>query len=223
MRIIPFALPNEDWATTWREFYRPIRISDRLIILPAWWDREAGFRDTQTNPDRVRVVRIEPGRAFGSGNHATTQLALRFLEERLLPGHRVLDFGAGSGILSFAAAALGAGPIVDIEIDGECEGNFLDNIRINGFEGRIEYRVGSSEMLKPIERFDVILCNILFQNAEPHLTKLARLLTDNGCLILSGYLIEECNAVRRRVEGSGLVVTSHSEQEEWGGLTAQRE
>jgi len=171
----------------------------------------------------VRVVRIEPGRAFGSGNHATTQLTLRFLEERLLPGHRVLDFGAGSGILSFAAAALGAGPIVGIEIDGECEDNFLDNIRINGFEGRIEYRVGSSEMLKPNERFDLILCNILFQNAEPHLTKIARQLADKGCLILSGYLTEESGAVRRRIQGTGLQVASHSEQEEWGALVAQRQ
>ena len=109
------------------------------------------------------------------------------------------------------------------EIDGECEDNFLDNIRINGFEGRIEYRVGSSEMLKPNERFDLILCNILFQNAEPHLTKIARQLADKGCLILSGYLTEESGAVRRRIQGTGLQVASHSEQEEWGALVAQRQ
>ena len=235
LRLAPFSLPDDDWVVRWKEFFWPIRVSQRIIILPAWWSEKDGLRHlglaaerkgrSQTDGEdreKIVIVRIEPGRAFGSGNHATTQLALCFLEEAVHRGTRALDFGAGSGILSFAAALLGAESVAAIEADGECFDNFSLNLRLNRLERRIDYRIGSSEMIRPRERFDVIVSNILFKNARPHLAAVAQHLAPEGEFLLSGFLSAEMDLVREHLEMIGLKIVETQVQEEWGAARVTR-
>ncbi|MBN1866918.1 50S ribosomal protein L11 methyltransferase [Candidatus Sumerlaeota bacterium] len=213
IRIEPISIPEEDWATRWRDFFRPIRVSPRLLILPAWW------KDADT-PEPI-VLRINPGRAFGSGTHATTRLSLRFLERLVRPGRSVLDFGAGSGILAFAARALGAGRVVAIEVDEDCLENYTENARINGVETEIDYRIGSSERLALGEVFDLVVCNALFDRVSPHFEALVEHLVPDGTFLYSGFLVSESETVTERLESLGLTVEQRENMEEWQAAVAR--
>ena len=221
LRLRPISVPGADWATLWREFFRPIRVSNRLLVLPAWWD------EAQARPlaEDAILLRIQPGGAFGSGTHATTQIALRMLESAVRPGDRVLDFGAGSGILSFAAAALGAESVVCVEIDPESLPNFEENLRLNPSRGgkeRIVYRVGSSERIGAGETFRVIACNALFRNVSPHFEALLRHLIPGGVFLYSGFLLSEREEVVGYLRGLGWTLSDFVSQEEWGGAAFSR-
>jgi ribosomal protein L11 methyltransferase len=221
LRLHPISVPGADWATLWREFFRPIRVSSRLLVLPAWWD------EAQARPlaEDAIVLRIQPGGAFGSGTHATTQIALRMLESAVRPGDRVLDFGAGSGILSFAAAALRAESVVCVEIDPESLSNFQENLRLNPSRGgkeRIIYRVGSSERIGADETFRLIACNALFPNVSPHFEALLRHLIPGGVFLYSGFLLSEREEVVSYLSGLGWTLAGFAEQEEWGGAAFSR-
>jgi ribosomal protein L11 methyltransferase len=276
----PLSTPDEDWAVLWKEFFRPIRVSEHMVIIPAWWDEgkalaelaaedatgrpppsvqggaeghletprggeSATGRQAVCSPSRVDrlphppgwepiVLRIVPGQAFGTGSHPTTQLCLRMMEKALRAGARVLDFGAGSGILSLAAVALGAQEVVAIEADPVCLENFEENARLNGdarlngearlngMEGRIDYRIGSSERLQDDERFDLIVVNALLHRVASHFDALAKHLAPEGRFIASGFLRDEVDEAKARLASAGLTVESMESQEEWSAALGRR-
>jgi len=224
LRLRPISLPDADWATLWREFFHPIRVSERLLVLPAWWDEAQARREAAPLAEDAIVLRIQPGSAFGSGTHASTQIVLRMLESAVRPGDRVLDFGAGSGILSFAAAALGAESVVCVEIDPESLPNFEENLRLNPSPGkeRIVYRIGSSERIGADETFRVIACNALFRNVSPHFGLLLRHVVPGGVFLFSGFLLSERETVVSYLSGLGCTLTGFTAQEEWGGAAFSR-
>ena len=100
---------DQDWESAWKQFFKPLRVGRRLVVKPSW-------EEYAPRPDDL-VLELDPGMAFGTGAHPTTQLCLEVLEDVVRPGERVLDFGTGSGILALAAARLGAGPVVGLDID----------------------------------------------------------------------------------------------------------
>ncbi|MFP4382058.1 MAG: 50S ribosomal protein L11 methyltransferase [Candidatus Sumerlaeia bacterium] len=216
----PLALPAVDWAVLWREFFQPVRVSDRILVVPEWWDMAAVEKSGDfALPDDGVLLRMLPGQAFGSGTHPTTQLALRWLDRTVEPGMRMLDFGAGSGILSFAAALLGAQSIVAVEVDGESEENFHDNLALNPLPhacSGIDFRIGSSERVGGDERFELVVCNALFHRVSDHFETLAAHLVSGGQFLYSGYLREESDQVRNFFGGLGLVVEAEDALEEWG-------
>jgi ribosomal protein L11 methyltransferase len=240
IRIEPVSIPDEDWATLWKEFFRPSRVSRRLLVLPAWWDADscgagvppALFSDDDAGrmpapqssaPSAPEIVlRINPGRAFGSGTHATTQLSLRLLDRFVERGQRVLDFGSGSGILAFAARALGAGRTVAIEVDEDCIENYTENAQINGMEGSIDCRIGSSERIAVGEEFDLIVCNALFDRVSAHFGALIEHLAPGGLFLYSGFLQSESETVSARIEGLGLVIEKRENLEEWQAVAARK-
>ena len=219
--LTPFSIPDEDWATLWKDFFRPVQIGKRLLVLPAWWDEADGLRQTAMAKGDAVILRMDPGRAFGSGTHATTQLALRFLESNLTAGPRVLDYGSGSGILSFAAASLGAGPIIAVEIDEDCIDNFRDNARLNHKEGRIDYRIGSVDVLRPDEKFDLIICNVLFSRVKDLVPAMLDHLAPQGLFVFSGFLISETAEMDETLQSAGFEVIESLTQEEWGAALAR--
>ncbi len=223
--VAPLATPNADWATQWKDFYRPVAISERLRIEPAWWGAEHAEKSVASGSEAPLVVRIEPGQAFGSGTHATTRVCLRLMDRVVRPGMRVLDFGAGSGILAFAAGALKASEVVAVEIDPETRENFEENLRLNQAligDAVMDHRIGSSETLREGETFDLILCNSLFHRVSDHLPIIARYLKADGIFVYSGFLVEEREQILDFfTRQMGMRVETERDEEEWGGLVCR--
>ncbi|MBW1760131.1 MAG: 50S ribosomal protein L11 methyltransferase [Deltaproteobacteria bacterium] len=174
-------VPSQDWATEWRRGFSAQRIGKRLLLHPSW---EA----VQGEPDDV-VLTIDPENAFGSGDHETTRLVLRLLDQWVAGGERVLDVGCGSGVLSIAALRLGAASAIAVDIDEDAVVVARRNAEINGVAERIE---ASARPLQDIDgAYDIVLANIetrvLVHMPEPLQGRLAA----GGILILSGILRAE--------------------------------
>jgi ribosomal protein L11 methyltransferase len=174
-------VPSEDWATEWRRGFGAQRIGKRLLLHPSW---EA----VQSDPDDV-VLTIDPENAFGSGDHETTRLVLRLLDQRVAGGERVLDVGCGSGVLSIAALRLGAASAVAVDIDEDAVIVARRNAEINGVAERIE---ASARPLQDIGgAYDIVLANIETRILVHMPDPLQACIAAGGILILSGILRAE--------------------------------
>jgi ribosomal protein L11 methyltransferase len=176
-----------NWVEAWKQHYQPIPVGRRLVIIPAWLETATSGRIP---------IRIEPGMAFGTGTHPTTQLCLELLEENLRPGEPVIDVGCGSGILSIAAIRLGASRALGVDIDAQAIPNADENAAINGIADLLEIGVGSvGEVLAgkfSMRQAPVVTANLL----SPILVRLledglADVVAPGGRLILSGILEEQ--------------------------------
>ena len=209
------SVADEDWAHGWQQHFPPLRIGSKLLIRPSWCEEPCAPADI--------VLTLDPGRAFGTGTHATTALCLEViarLADGPLPPRRVLDVGAGSGILALAAAALGAETVLACEIDPEACQVAVENIAVNGFADRITVTTTPLEQLPG--RFDLVLANILAgENIRlaPHL--LAHL-NPGGHLALSGILIEQEPQVTVAFAALPLELVTIDRREEWSCLVYRR-
>lgn len=200
-RIRPLPEPQyrpvkeEDWAEAWKEHYHPIAVGSKLIIVPAWLD----------SPDQNRIpIRLDPGMAFGTGTHPSTQLCLELLEETVKPDDTAIDVGCGSGILSIAALKLGARSALGVDIDPQAVHITRENAEMNGVSGHMEVGTGSvGEILAGdflIRQADVVLANIL----APVITHLfgeglGDLVAPGGLMILAGIIEEQWDEVEDRL------------------------
>ena len=138
-------LREEDWAEAWKAFFPVLRVSRRLVICPAWRSYRARAGEA--------VIRLDPGMAFGTGQHPTTLMCLRALEETVRPGADVLDLGAGSGILALAAARLGAASVLALDTDPLAVRAARENVRLNGLEAIVRVEEGTlKDGLRPLRR-----------------------------------------------------------------------
>lgn len=230
-RIQPLPTPQyrqidqTNWAEAWKQHYKPIAIGKNLIIIPAWLD----------NPEPSRVaIRIDPGMAFGTGTHPTTQLCLELIEEylpkksQLQPGIDVIDLGCGSGILSIAALKLGARRALGVDIDADAIRASQENARTNLVSENFELGIGSLEDLLskkfPFHKAPIVLANIL----APVIIRLfeeglGELITPDGVLILSGILDEQANDVQAAFEIQGLTLVEKRQIGDWVALAVQKE
>ncbi|HEY5523686.1 MAG TPA: 50S ribosomal protein L11 methyltransferase [Desulfuromonadaceae bacterium] len=186
------AVNSEDWSSSWKVHFKPLRVGKRLLIVPTW--EEA----TQLPGDLV--IRIDPGMAFGTGGHETTRLCLELLEivmegGPLLTVPSLLDLGTGSGILAIAASLLGAGRILALDIDPDAVVVARDNLALNGLSDSVE--CGTAPLESLTERFDIILANILAEELVRLAPYLTERLQPGGALILSGILAEKEPLVRQ--------------------------
>lgn len=207
-------LEDQDWGRNWRKYFKLLRVGERIYCGPPW--------DAQLPADAPAdavVVQIDPGQAFGTGTHETTQLCLKTLETATRPGMVLLDIGTGSGILCIAALLLGAGRAVGMEIDDVCEENFYLNAKLNGCDGRMFYvSSGTIEGLtdKPVyqqNRPDLIACNMLSNQFLPLLAAIRAL---GAPTIFSGFLLSENEAVTAAVRANGFEPRALQELKEWG-------
>ncbi|HKJ92179.1 MAG TPA: 50S ribosomal protein L11 methyltransferase [Longimicrobiales bacterium] len=203
---------NEDWSRKWREGLNPRRVGEHVIVTPPWGEPEPGPGDV--------VVVVEPSMAFGTGEHETTRGVLRLLQTVLRPGDRVLDVGAGSGILSIAAVLLGAASTLAVEVDEAAADSGRENLARNGVEHAVTMqcaRVDPAFLRAQPEPFDVVLANVLAGVLCPLMPALAAALS--GSLILGGILETEADTVLQAASGAGLrLMRDDREGEWWSGL-----
>jgi ribosomal protein L11 methyltransferase len=207
---------EDDWAEAWKAHYHPIRIGRKLFIRPLWVEVE-------TAPDDL-VIALDPGMAFGTGTHPTTQLCLEALEDTVQPGLNVLDLGCGSGILAIGAAKLGAGHILALDIDPIAVRATQENVEQNGVAEKITAQQGSLEnVITSARRFDLVVVNILariiIMMCDQHLGDTVR---PGGKALFSGIILEQADDVEAALRKTGLVPTARRIEGDWVLIEATR-
>lgn len=210
---------EEDWAVAWKEHFKPLKVTPRLIIRPPWEDYRAEAGET--------VITIYPGMAFGTGRHPSTVLCLEaleaLLEEETLPAgtgqYQVLDVGTGSGILALAVARRGY-RVWAIDVDPEAVAAAVENVRLNALEELIWVDDTPLALLR--HQFPLILANLTAQDLLHHAESLAARLLSGGALIISGFLTEDVPALIRRYLPLGLKEEARQVREDWVALTLRR-
>jgi ribosomal protein L11 methyltransferase len=217
-------IADQNWMEAWKTNYKPIPIGRRLMIVPVWME----------SPEPKRIpIRIDPGMAFGTGTHPTTQLCLELIEKAILDTrksnseHRVIDVGCGSGILSIAALKLGAASALGVDIDVESVRNSRENADNNGVGQEFIIGQGSvAEVLAgmlPYKSASLVVANIL----APIIIRLfdgglADLVEPGGEIILSGILAEQAESVREAAAAKGLVLNEKRQIADWVALSCRK-
>jgi len=213
-------IADQNWMEAWKQYYKPILIGVRLLILPAWME--------SPEPSRI-AIKIDPGMAFGTGTHPTTQLCLELMENAFVTGQtsQVIDVGCGSGILSIAALKLGATKVLGVDIDDESVKNSRENADTNGVGDELILGVGSvQEILEGKFEFNkapLVVANIL----APVIIRLfdaglADLIEENGAIVLSGILFEQEENVIKAGQAQGLRMNERRQIGDWVALMMSR-
>lgn len=208
-------LEDQDWATSWQQFFTPFAIVPGLIIKPSW-------EDYATQPGE-QVLEIDPGMAFGTGQHASTKLALSLLQTCFQGSQpeTVLDVGTGTGILAMAAAQFGAKKMLAIDNDPEAVRAAAENIALNHLSQMIE--VSSVALAEISGSYDLICANILHDVLVEMAPDIAQRLTAQGCVVLAGLLRgEQEENIIRIYSDLGLTLRQQAHEEEWAALLLER-
>jgi ribosomal protein L11 methyltransferase len=210
-----------NWAEAWKANFQPLRLGRRMMIVPAWLDPEL--------EPGVVAIRLDPGMAFGTGTHPSTQLCLLAIERHLTPGAPVLDLGTGSGILAIAAARLGSGPVLALDVDPEAVRVANENVTANGVAGQVRVAAGSlAEVLSgefgPEWRgVPLVVANILARTIVDLLAGgLAETVAPGGLLVVSGVLEAQAYEVIAALKMAGLVLAAQEQIDDWVALIARR-
>jgi ribosomal protein L11 methyltransferase len=207
---------DEDWAEAWKAHYHALRVGKRLLIRPRWIQMEE-------MPDDI-VIALDPGMAFGTGTHPSTQLCLEAIESLTQPGTQVLDMGTGSGILAIAAVKLGAAHVLAIDIDPVAVQVAQENAAENGVADKITAQTGSLESVTgSARRFDLVVVNIIarviIQMCQKHLGDTVR---PGGRAIFSGIIHEQVEEVEAALRATGLEPYTRRQQGDWVVIEALR-
>ena len=205
---------EEDWANSWKAYYKPIKIGDRLVIVPAWEKYEAAEGEL--------VVRMDPGMAFGTGTHETTRLVIRMLEKYTRPGCRMLDVGTGSGILAICASRLGAAECRAYDIDPMAVRVANENIKDSGLTNitcEVSDLLRQADASKP---YDLICANIVADIIIRMMPDIAPFMHAGTVLLLSGIISERAEDVISCVERCGYRVVEMQEENGWCGLAVMK-
>ena len=203
---------DEDWENNWKQFYKPMEIGERLLVIPAWEKAEAKGRVTLT---------LNPGLTFGTGSHATTRLCLTALESRIHGGEKVLDLGCGSGILSIAALRLGAGSAFACDIDEKCIDVAYENAALNGIgkkqltvrqgdatkEGALRDAIGTG--------YDVVVANIVADVIISLAPQVRHFLKEDGWFLTSGIIDDRADEAAAALTAAGWNIVESCTSEGW--------
>lgn len=205
---------EEDWATSWKNYFHPIAVGQRVVIKPSW-------EEYAQAPDEI-VIELDPGMAFGTGTHHTTAMCIRCLEQVIQAGDIVFDVGTGSGILAVAAAKLGAAHVQAVDLDGVAVRVAQENIILNQVETKITLAQG--DLLTGVDgRANVIVANIIADVIIRLLPDVPARLADGGVFIGSGIIADRLGDVTEAIMANGLVVDKIVEEGGWAAVVARKE
>jgi len=216
-RMTSVSLGEADWETAWREHFHAFRVSERLVVKPSWEPWPPPDRPSASLEGDI-IIEIDPGGAFGTGSHATTQLALQALDRVVLLGQTVVDVGCGSGILGLAALGLGAGLVVAIDVDPAAVECTVGNLTRDTRHSRV--LVLQTDSLSALRlTADVIVANITAEAVAEVGKGVPALLREEGRYIATGLLEASEESVAAQVSQAGLVVERTDRLDGWTCLT----
>lgn len=204
---------EEDWASSWKDYFHPIRVGEHVVIKPSWEEYEQVAGDL--------VIELDPGMAFGTGTHHTTAMCIRSLEEVIRPGSAVFDIGTGSGVLAIAAAKLGAESVQAVDLDQVAVRVAKENVVINEVERVVN--VAAGDLLTGIHgQADVIIANIIADVIIKLVPDIPERLKDNGVLIASGIIVERLSDVTAAILNNNLTIDKVIEEGGWVAILVRK-
>ena len=219
------SLQDADWENNWKQYYKPMEIGERLLVIPQWEQEDPKVRKALEG-GRVPLI-LEPGLTFGTGSHATTRLCLTALEQAVQGGEKVLDLGCGSGILSIAALKLGAASALAVDIDDKCLDVAYENAAMNGI-GRDTYTVKVGDILSDEALraeigggYDVVLANIVADVIIGLAPMVRSLLGEQGVFLCSGIIDDRAEEVAQALRQAGLTILESRDADGWFAYTCQ--
>ncbi|WP_295731534.1 50S ribosomal protein L11 methyltransferase [uncultured Limosilactobacillus sp.] len=208
------AIDNQDWATEWQKYYHPVRVTSQLTVVPEW-------EDYQLKQPNEKIIVLDPGMAFGTGTHPTTQLMLQALEMVVMGGESLIDVGTGSGVLAIAAKLLGAGDVEAYDVDKVAVDSAKNNVALNPAATGIE--LGVNSLLDGIQtQKDIIVANILAEIILPLIPQAYMNLRPGGKFLTSGIINDKFNKVRNAQLKQGFIIDETLRMKDWYGIIAHK-
>lgn len=205
---------EEDWATAWKQYYHPVKISERFTIVPTWEEY------TPVSTDEL-IIELDPGMAFGTGTHPTTVMCLQALEKVVREGDTVVDVGTGSGVLSIGAAMLGAKKVHALDLDEVAVRSARENVELNKVENTVEVFHGN--LLDTVsEQADVVVANILAEIIMTFTDDAYSIVKPGGLYVTSGIIGAKKDDVKAALEQSGFIIEEVLMMEDWVAIIARR-
>ena len=206
---------EDDWSSAWKQYFHPLKIGERIVIKPTWEDYQPA--------EGEMIIELDPGMAFGTGTHQTTQMCVRCLEEVLIPGCTVFDVGTGSGILAIAAAKLGAKDVRAVDLDPVAVKTARENVVLNKVQDIV--RLSEGDLLTGIageDKADLIIANIVADVIIRMAADLPRRIKEEGIFIGSGIITGRLSDVAAALEQMGFYVEKVVEEGTWAAVVARR-
>lgn len=205
---------EEDWATAWKQYYKPIHVTEKITIKPIWEEYE------QKKDDEI-IIEMDPGMAFGTGTHPTTVLSIQAIEKYLKPSDVVIDVGSGSGVLSIAAAKLGAGKVYAFDLDEVAVKSSRTNVDVNKLSDKIT--VNQNDLLQGIDlNADMIVSNILAEIIVKFIDDAWKNLKRDGIFITSGIIKQKEATVLEGLKNQGFDIVETVELEDWISIITKK-
>ena len=208
-------LREEDWAEAWKQYYKPIPLG-KITVVPAWQE--------YTPKEGEKIIRMDPGMAFGTGTHETTRLVMRFMQDTVRGGERVLDLGCGSGILSLCASKLGASHCAAYDIDPVAVRVAEENIRADGADNIV---CGVSDLLRSVDlsggKYDFVVANIVADVIIRLLPDVGAYMTDDAQMIVSGIICPRAEEVRAAIAANGFAVVEERQESDWLAILIKKQ
>ena len=205
---------EEDWATAWKQYYHPVKISERFTIVPTWEEY------APVSTDEL-IIELDPGMAFGTGTHPTTVMCLQGLEKVVKEGDTVIDIGTGSGVLSIGAALLGAKNVHALDLDEVAVRSAQENIVLNKVDDKVSVFHGN--LLDTVkEPADVVVANILAEIIMSFTDDAFSIVKPGGLYVTSGIIGAKRDDVKATLEASGFVIEDVLLMEDWVAIIARR-
>lgn len=202
---------NQDWSKKWKEHWKPMHVSDKIVVCPTW-------EECDIQNDEI-LINLDPGSAFGTGTHATTQLCIQAIEKYMKNGDTVADIGTGSGILAITATKCGASKVIGIDNDPLVIDVAIDNAQINNVFNKIQFSHGTADSV--YDKFDFVVANILHNVLAEIMGDLKSIMKQGAFMALSGILDEKQGIVLEAVKKHNLEIVEIMEQENWVAIVVK--
>lgn len=203
---------EEDWANAWKQYYKPKKISEKIVVKPTWEEYEA--------QEGEEIIELDPGMAFGTGTHETTMMCINLLEDYVNRNSIVYDIGCGSGILSIAAAKLGAKKVVGVDLDEVAVKVSKENVKVNSVESIVDIRHGN--LMEVVEgKADIIIANIIAEVIKILSRDIKKFMKPDSLFIASGIILDKIDEVANELQVNDLEIITIKKQGEWSAIVSK--